>query len=227
MRYDDPALIDRLAGEYVLGTLHGRARRRFERMMAARPDVQRAVWRWESHLGEIAAPAVDPPPQTWSRIEARLGGASDRTTGFGALRFWRSWGLAATALALVLGTVLVLGPPRGAAPDHVALVGESTEPLWVIGVNLESGELRARAVNARAAELDRSFELWMLPTDGPPQSMGLLPVSGASVERQLPAGLVALLRQSRSLAISIEPPGGSPIGLPTGPVIQTATVVEL
>jgi len=57
--------------------------------------------------------------------------------------------------------------------------------------------------------------------------MGLLPVSGNSVNRALPAGLRALLKRSKGIAVSIEPPGGSPTGVPTGPVVHTARIISL
>jgi len=54
-----------------------------------------------------------------------------------------------------------------------------------------------------------------------------LPVNGDSITLDLPAGLSALLKESGGLAISIEPLGGSPTGLPTGEVIQTTNIWEL
>lgn len=230
MNYNNPELVDRLASEYVLGTLRGTARRRFDRLLAERADVRAAVWRWEARLGELAAQVEpqQPPASSWQDIEGRLfaGRARARASGW----LWKIWGAAATALSLVLAVLLVqtggLQDPVS-QPDHVAIVGDASEPLWLISADLESGLLSARAVNAEAAEVDRVFELWMLPTDGAPQSIGLLPVAGGEVEHVLPAGLLALLQQSKGLAISLEPPGGSPSGLPTGPIVATAKVHEL
>jgi anti-sigma-K factor RskA len=81
-----PELLDRLAGEYVVGTLHGGARRRFEAVMAAHPAVARAAARWAQDLQPLDAaighPAAD--PALWSSIERRLFGgaaASGATAG--------------------------------------------------------------------------------------------------------------------------------------------------
>ena len=63
-----------LAAEYALGTLHGPARRRFERLLAVDADLRARVRRWERHLGEWVAEAEpeEPPASVWSSIEARL-----------------------------------------------------------------------------------------------------------------------------------------------------------
>ena len=227
MNVDNPELIERLAAEYVLGTLRGRARQRFERWLAEYPAVRSAVWRWEARLGDLAAevPQAEPPAEAWPAIERRLfGDATDKRGGW----LWKLWGGFATAASLALALVLLQPQLTGELqPDHIAVVGDDNAPLWVIAADLESGRLSARAVNAEAAEVDRVFELWMLPSEGAPQSIGLLPVSGDEVQLDLPPGLLALLLQSKGLAISIEPPGGSPTGLPTGPIVHTASVVEI
>ena len=64
MRYDDAATRQALAAEYVLGTLRGPARRRFERLMAQRADWREEVERWSHQLAGFAAsvPEVEPPP---------------------------------------------------------------------------------------------------------------------------------------------------------------------
>jgi len=50
MRYEAPDLLDQLAGQYVLGTLRGRARRRFERVIENNPAARAAVQRWEDRF---------------------------------------------------------------------------------------------------------------------------------------------------------------------------------
>jgi len=229
MNYSDPTLIEQLAGEYVLGTLTGQARARFARLMHHRADVRAAVWRWESRLGALssAAEPIQPPKALWAAIEQRLWPAPGSSGIWNSLGLWRSW--SALASAALLASLLFVAPitPLQQGPDHVGVIGEGSKPLWLISANLESGELDARAVNAEAAEVDKVFELWMLPTSGDPVSIGLLPVSGGQVSTALPPGLLALLKQSKGLAVSIEPAGGSPTGLPTGPVVHTANILAL
>lgn len=235
MNYRNPQLIEQLAGEYVLGTLTGLARARFQRLMRERADIREAVWRWESRLGPLAVSIepLTPPSTAWAEIERRLWHDTTNTNNtnsgglWNSLGLWRSWSALASAALVAMLLLFVPATPLPTGPDHVGLIGEGSKPLWLISANLETGELDARAVNASAAAVDKDFELWMLPESGSPVSMGLLPVSGGTVSRSLPAGLLALLKQSKGLAVSIEPAGGSPTGAPTGPVIHTASFVAL
>ena len=227
MRYDDRELIDRLAAAYVLGTLTGAARRRFERLQIDSRDVREAVWRWERELNQLAEhiDAEQPPEHVWQGIETRIQRAPARAARVG---LWRGWALAATLAAIALLVPLATQQDEPAA-DQVALVqpDPAAQPLWVISVDLDTGVLNTRAINAPARELDRVFELWMLPAEGAPRSLGLLPVSGERERRRLSPALVALLQASTGLAVSVEPMGGSPTGLPTGPVVYQASMVEL
>jgi len=232
MNYDNPVLIDRLAAEYVLQTLQGAARRRFERVLLESPAARRAVWQWEATLSEIAVrdDASVPHPRVWRRIERRLRGETGKVGWWRSLPLLRAWGLGATAAAIALAIALTLQAPvpGGISAERVAIVNDaSASPLWIIGVNVGSGEITARAVNAQAQALDKAYELWVLPAEGNPQSLGLLPVAGNSSRSTIPAGLRALLVNAKGLAISVEPPGGSPTGLPTGPVVYQAPMVEL
>ena len=51
MDYSRPELADRLAAEYVLGTLRGPARRRFEALLPAHPALNRAMLDWQRRAG--------------------------------------------------------------------------------------------------------------------------------------------------------------------------------
>ena len=67
MNYRHPELRDRLASEYALGTLHGLARKRFERLMRDDADLRRSVAEWQERLMPMAqaiAP-VNPPKRVW------------------------------------------------------------------------------------------------------------------------------------------------------------------
>jgi anti-sigma-K factor RskA len=109
MNYSRPDLLDKLASEYVLGTLRGRARRRFERLLAMHPAFRVAVQVWEERLGRLAlsVPPVAPRAQVWQSIERRIGGAA--VAGAGARKggwfasFWKP------ALGFAFGVVATVG----------------------------------------------------------------------------------------------------------------------
>jgi anti-sigma-K factor RskA len=136
--------------------------------------------------------------------------------------------MAATAALLGLAVVLSVPQPTLLPAGQVAIVeNNDNQPMWVITANTADGTIRARAVNAQAAAVDQAYELWMLPADGPPRSLGLLPVNGGVASHDIAPALLALLSNAQGLAISLEPAGGSPTGQPTGPVLFQAPIVEL
>ena len=74
MNYDKSELRDRLASEYVLGTLHGHARKRFQRLMRGDLKIRAAVEQWEQRLMPMGAPltTAQPSRNLWKGIEQRI-----------------------------------------------------------------------------------------------------------------------------------------------------------
>src|SRR5688500_19550299 len=114
MRYTNPQLVQRLASEYVLGTLSGRARRRFERLMMDSSEVRSAVWHWERQLSPLADAAVpvQPRPYVWEQVRERTGTKGARIEReiargpwFERLGLWRGFGVAAAAAAAGLAVL--------------------------------------------------------------------------------------------------------------------------
>lgn len=232
MRYDDPNLLDRLASEYVLGTLNAGARRRFERLLGDDERARRAAQRWEERLLplSLSVSPVAPPAKVWAGIVARLGHAtpSARPSVWAGLRLWQTLSAAFALASLVLGGLLLLQAPQppSAVGGQISIVANAQgAPLWLVQSLPASGELRVRVVGAPPAQPGKTYELWMLPDGQAPVSLGLLPQQG---ERRYPmdARALATLAAAGALAVSLEPPGGSPTGQPTGPVLYTAVIVQ-
>ena len=229
MRYSDPQLLMRLASEYVVGTLHGRARRRFERLMVDSYRVRAAVWHWEQRLVPLAqaSGSVQPSAHVWRGILERIGAREARTPWYERLGLWRALAVAATAAAIVLAVLPRTAPVS--EPQYVAVFSDQqAQPLWIVSVDTGRDRLSIRPVNATAPAANQSYELWLLPAGGAaPQSMGLLPTGATTIERALSASLQSQLANAQGLAVSIEPAGGSPTGAPTGPVILQAAVLQI
>ena len=225
MRYNAEQ-VDSLAAEYVLGTLHGSARRRFERLITDRGDVRFAVWSWERHLNGIASGLKPRTPSrhVWKNILRRIDPSKQAKTG--VLTGWRGlWFALPTAVAAAWLAITLLPAPSA---DRIAVFADqNSQTMWVISADLDDGILKTEAVNVPPLASNTSYELWLLPPDGTPLSLGLLPVDAGRTETQISTQLLGLLADSGGMAISLEPAGGSPTGLPTGPVVYQASLITI
>ncbi len=244
MKYDEPRLQKILAAEYVLGTLRGRARQRFERLLWTRSRLRSEVQYWEAQLSPLLSTVrpVRPRDRVWTELELRIAGnsipmrPSPPPAAAPRLTLWRSWAIAASLAAVALAVQLYrqrgeTPPPADVvkAPQRPAMVAMLQEPkssaTWLVSVSPGDGQIRVIAsgeLNVDGGQ--KSLELWIIGDDGKPRSLGLMPASGrASMpipgDLQMPAKPV--------LALSLEPAGGSPTGLPTGPVLSTSRLVTL
>ena len=229
-----PKLQERLAAEYALGTLRGSARARFRRWMREDAAIGRTVAEWEARLTPLAlaVAARRPPARVWHEIQARLGpsNAAERSKGF----FWRGLGLVASGAAAALVFMTVLVPPQKPASTagYVALLSDprSQKPVLMITARRNDTELRVRTLDPSIQVSDAALELWALPKGGKPKSLGLIsdrdkPGANRTV-LQLAAVADKTLSDVPMLAVSLEPPGGSPTGAPTGPVLYSGPCVK-
>ena len=228
MKYP-PEHIEALAAEYVLGTLHGRARRRFQAVLQQRADARLAVWRWEQQWARVAGSLAPlrPPRRVWRGVQQQISPARKRAAAPLAWATALAASLAASLAVVVLATYLLLRPVAPVADRLAVFADEQSAALWVVNTDLEHGRYTARAVAPPAPPVAMVYELWVVPEAGDPRSMGLLPTTAGIQRLDLSAGALAALPDARALAISIEPPGGSPTGLPTGPVVYQASLVRL
>jgi anti-sigma-K factor RskA len=251
MNYTDPELRALLAGEYVLGTLAPRARRRFKRLMVGDAALREEVARWQLYLDSLgeAVPPVRPPERVWRRIEARLD-ALDAARAPGrprpaapaarrpgpppprlgrrlweSLPLWRGVGLAGSALAATFLIYFALRAPEAPPPPTTVAVVANGEPGWLIEANAAEHWVGALALRPHDLEPGRVFELWSVPAEGAPHSLGLLPASGRG-GHALTSEQAGALADTAAFAVSLEPEGGSPTGAPTGPVLFQGTVIH-
>jgi anti-sigma-K factor RskA len=211
----DPEARDALAAEYVLGTLEAREAAAVARAIETDAALADAVARWEARLAPLTAlaPPEAPPPGLWARIEQALDGAPRPAAGWRRWRDpWRLGAFGAAAVAAGLAGLLLLRPTP--APQLMTvLLTDREQPAWLVQADGEG--IRLAALNTRPAPPDRVLELWALPQGATaPTSLGLIPHDGRLVVRP------ATIRPSPGMLIEItlEPPGGSPTGRPTGPI---------
>lgn len=230
-------LRDGLAAEYVLGTQSTRVRRRMQRLLVQDSLLAERVAWWESQLNQLAdsADSVPVPPWVWRRIENILQPPAKDPSGdvggwWQSLWVWRG----STALATAMALVLLLLPPLIQRPDVITVEGgvvlvltdEESKTAFLISRPSADAPIRAQAIAASVMTVQQAYELWLLPPDAAPLSLGLLNDQGGTI-LQPSAALSALMQPGVVMAVSIEPPGGSPTGAPTGPVVYTGSILEL
>lgn len=210
-----------IAGEYVLGVLSPEDRRKAEARMVLDRTFAEMVARWQQNLSSFDQDYGEeiPPSRVLSRIELQLfpepaGGVYGL---WNSLSFWR--GLAAASLIVVAGLGVqfsgLLGEGMTGTPLIAELSGEGNSINLV--AMYENGRLRLTPVAARQEE-EKSLELWLVEDGGKTVSLGVLPQTGEG-ELSVPEAMQAKFSAGATLAVSIEPFGGSPTGVATGPVI--------
>ena len=224
MDYAQPALADALAQQYATGTLRGAARRRYEALLPGHPLLREALAQWHARLMPLTAAITPqaPPPHVWRRIEQRLWPAPAVSRWWQQLSLWR--GISALATVATIGLAMLLVLPGPAQPPVVVVLqgtGGAAQGVnsFVASVSGDGRALVTRPLLPVSLEANRVLELWSVPPEGAPRSLGLIAADGATVisRQRLPASL--LKGGTAALAVSIEPPGGSPTGAPTGPVV--------
>ena len=228
MDYSRTELADRLAAEYAAGTLRGGARRRFEALLPAHPQLRTALHDWQNRLMPLtlAVTPIEPPAALWQRIEARIGGGgataanapeAPATGWWTRLALWR--GLAALATIAAVSFAVLLATPQPAQPPIIIVLsstGGTTEGVnsFVASVTADGRALVTKPLVNVSLDSGRALELWSVPPQGKPRSLGLISASQPTVVQR-----GKLLDGTAALAVSLEPSGGSPTGAPTGPVL--------
>ncbi len=231
-----------LAAEYVLGTLEPAARAGVQQRLQTDRELGRLVELWQERLAPLAeaVPPVEPPPLAWLGIaQALVAGAPPaaprrrvrvRLRGrMYSVTFWRWCTVAASALAAILALYIAgtsLRPPSAPSARFVAVLDRGDEsPALIVTVEPAAKRMTIRPLATAAVE-DHALQLWLVAGGAAPKSLGLLDPEHATT-LDLPAQLEGTVRPSAALAVSLEPPGGSPTDRPTGPVIYQGPLLAL
>ncbi|WP_326541012.1 anti-sigma factor [Pseudorhodoferax sp.] len=223
------------AAEYVLGTLDAPTRAAFERLLQDDPGLRAEVYRWQDRLLPLAlrGNAEAPREGLWPGIAARIGPAPVHTPVEAAndalwqsRRRWRATALLSMAASVLLAAVLVLRPAQTQVRYITLLQAPETQRTgWV--VEATTGErIRLVPIEAGAAvPAGKSLQFWTKPQGADrPTSLGLVD-PGARLE--LPVERSPGLGEQQLFELTLEPQGGSPTGLPTGPILFVGRSVRL
>ncbi len=222
--------------EYVLGVLDADARAAVAREVATSDEAAVAVALWQRRLAPMveSLPEVTPSAPVWLRIRQALGWDAPRESrpvGFwGTPRPWQWISLGASLMAVFCLVLLFRAPVGGGSPKgaHIALMVSSIRQDdgvtdWTATMDLDRKQILVIPASLPSVPNGRSTQLWLIPAGKAPISVGVFAAGSATV-LPLSQELLAQLGPTASLAVSYEPPGGSPTGQPTGTVIARGAI---
>jgi anti-sigma-K factor RskA len=215
-----------LAAELALGVLDGPDRARALRLQLADPGFAAEVEAWVAQLGDLHLGFDDAPPRDlWDAIAARIEDPSVVALE-ARLRRWRWGAIGSGLIAASFAAALILRPvpPQMTLPPAQAVVaqlGDANGTLLAANYDSSTGQLRVRAVSLPASKL--SPELWVIPADGVPRSLGLVGARGVT-ELTVAQQHRAYLQEGSTLAVTLEPAEGAPHMKPSSKPIAAGKI---
>lgn len=234
--------LNRLAGEYALGTLDAHERREAAELRESNAAFAEKVQAWERRLSNLSEAEFDiaPPASLWRRIEAALPRSAKPLAGVAAqieeikrsLAIWRFATVGAVAAACALALVWIGGVesplnPAIPAERYVAMLqNKAGETGFVVTMDMNERQFAIRPVSAKTPP-SKSYELWcIMPESRMAMTVGLVGTEAYTM-MDLPAQLSRQeLEKGVELAISLEPEGGAPSGKSMGPIMFAGLLVK-
>lgn len=232
MNYHQNDLKNALSSAYVLGTLSAKARTRYKQLLMEHDDLQENVWHWEQHLNQLGTTLspVEPDKKVWMTIQQRLGFVGAPEAIKPSLAWWQK--MVSPQFLFVniflVGVMFLLWQnlqkrDLPLTEQRIAVVqNDQAQALW--SISLQPDTIKVQAMDSLTQYTDKDYQLWMIvEQQEAPISLGLLPQDG---ELLLAKSDVFDQFDIKVLAVSLEPLGGSPNGLPTT-VLYTTELVQL
>ncbi len=234
MKYNDPTLRQILAGEYALGALHGAARARFERLLRGDTPLHRLVLAWQQLLAPLAqeTPAVMPPARVLTAIKRRIEAADapKQASLWQRVGLWRTFsaiGAAAVIVLAIMTTLLTLRPPAAVPPSYVAILQDQTAtPALVVTAFKNPWRLNVEPLALPTLRSDQVLQVWAVEKNSGVMRALLAFAPGKQREFAIAESDWKLVKTAHSLAVSIEPAGGTSAA-PTTPLLYTGLCINL
>lgn len=224
MNYQTPALRRALAADYAIGLMSTAARRRFEQLLLDDAALRTELAQWQESLASLtdAIPQQPVPEHVWQGITARI---EPQVLHLPVKRpFWNWLRVSVAACSIVVLVFLGSLYNRDDARYRATLLTADAQPA--LKVEAHADYLQVEPLTLAAVDANRSLELWAIPADGKPISLGVIPAGGKG-KVELSEAQKALIGKPIALAVSLEPKGGSPTGQPTGPVLYQGALATL
>ena len=228
-----------VAAEHALGVLSAAERRAAETRMAHEPAFAALVEAWRERLSAMIdkIASVPAPAGVWAAIERALA-ANDNSQTLRALRVWRGAALGSLTLAaasVAVAVFLANQPPALVQPPapgqllNASLLSQGSQPvpLFVAAYDPARKALIVTSLVTPGTDPAHAHELWVIPADGKPRPLGIIE-PGKTVAMPMPASILPSLIDGSALAVSVEPPGGSPkVDTPTGPIAAVGKLAKI
>jgi anti-sigma-K factor RskA len=218
--------------EYAIGLLTPEEHAAMGTRLRTDRLLQSELGFWRSRLSGLDTQFVETPAPAaiWPSIERRLFADSTARTGWwNSLALWRGLSAAAAAIAVVAIGVNLATPrpdPNAFAAQLVAALSAQGSNVQVVALyNAQSGQVRLTTISGDAVP-DKDYELWAIEGTNAPKSMGVIPIN-QRVDVPVKSDILAGFGPGVTLAISLEPKGGSPTGAPTGPVVAAGKATPI
>ncbi len=224
MNYQNRRLRRALAADYAIGLMPAAARRRFEQLLLDDAELRVELAKWQESLTRLNEPLVDVPvpDRVWTAINARI---EPQELHMPAKRpFWNWLRVTVAVCSLLVAVTLGILYHRDNAQYSATLLSASAQPA--LRIKAHDDYLQIEPLTLAAVDPKHSLELWAIPAEGKPVSLGVIPAGGKG-RVALSEEQHALLGKPIALAVSLEPEGGSPTGQPTGPVLYQGALAGL
>lgn len=246
MNNDEETSIQTLAAEYVLGTLDKDERDAVEARRVSEPLLEQAILSWQAHFSGLNDYVQDAEPRKglFDEVLAKLDQRTDKKSVSSSslnsaasavviemeamrakLKRWRFGAFGASAIAACLAIFMVVKPPvapvvQANAPFVAVFQADDKQPAFIMSLDIDTRQLTVRPVSAQGQAEGKTYQLWIKADEiGPaPRSLGLLANVANPIQKQINYD-PAVIRHA-TFGISVEPAGGSPTGVPTGPAIH-------
>lgn len=247
-RYQQINVVEHLASQYVLGTLTERVNKRITSLRTTHDLLDQRIYFWEEKLVRLDEQTPELPTQdsTWDNILSAIEAPETVSTNqennstkslMQSIIEWFSapsknrFASAFSVAALLMFALYFINPTTQNTEQlsYVAVLTQADGDAHIVASTYgESKKLIINVINSPELTQEQTHELWVVSkTDNEARSLGVIPQGEALIEQQLTQAQWRLITDSKSLIITIEDAGGSPIGEPGEMIVSRGLCVRL
>ena len=223
-RYQNPEVFEQLAIEYAVGSMQGRARKRFEVLMETHFYLKATVEAYENKFANLVEllPDAKAPDKVWAGIESHIKASTpqEEKAPWWKANFFKQ-GFAMMAMALIVTAVMLYNPMTEHSPISYSAMLESDSSGPMAFTKIEKSDMMLKIDIMKDVQVadDMELTLWCHPKKGGmPMKMGTISKKGKT-EIKISKEEWQNMKNVGLLAISVEHKGKNTAKKPTGKII--------